>query len=225
MEDRIYGGFFVRFIAFVVDSLFAACIVGIVKFPFSIAASGGASFLTANFIFRYSFIDVLGYVGAAAYFILLTYFTHSTPGKMLLRLEVVTGTGEWTFINILYRETVGRFLSSLLYIGYLVVAIQENKQGFHDMLCDTYVVYKNLRREPAVKAVPAGGAGILASEETTFRMPADGSTGIPENPRAEDMEMAIRAVDAGFPSAFRMEESHPVPAETGQKQTGDDELN
>ena len=87
-------------------------------------------------------------MGIAAYFILLTYFSHSTPGKMLFRLEVVTKSGEWTFLNIVYRETVGRFLSSLLCIGYLAVLVQGEKQGFHDMLCDTYVVYRNMAAVP-----------------------------------------------------------------------------
>ena len=134
-----------RFAAFVIDSMIAGLMVGIVKIPFSIAAMSGADFLKGNFIFHYSLLDVLGYVGVAVYFVLLTYYTHSTLGKKLFRLEVVSPDKEWTFLNILYRETVGRFLSSLLFVGYLAIPVQKKKQGFHDMLCDTYVVYKNMR--------------------------------------------------------------------------------
>lgn len=144
LENRVYAGFFVRFVAFAIDSMIAAFIVGMVKLPFSIAAIAGAEFLNASFIFDYSFLDVLSYMGVAAYFVLLTYFSHSTPGKMLFRLEVVTSKAEWTFLNVLYRETIGRFLSSILCIGYFAVLVQTDKQGFHDMLCDTYVVYKNM---------------------------------------------------------------------------------
>ena len=156
MENKVYAGFFVRLVAFAIDSVIAALVVGIIKFPLSIAAMSGVQFLKANFIFDYSLLDVLGYLGVSAYFVLLTYFTHATPGKMLMRLQVVTKSGEWTFLNVLYRETIGRFLSSLLSIGYLAVLLQPNKQGFHDMLCDTFVVYKNMcNDEPQKQFVPA----------------------------------------------------------------------
>lgn len=151
--DVVYAGFFVRLMAFAVDSLIAALIISIIGLPVAIRASfgGGSSFWTSNFIFDYSLIDVLKYLGVTAYFVLLTYFSHSTLGKMLFRLEVVTGDGEWTFVNILYRETVGRFLSSILNIGYLAVLVTQGKQGFHDMLCDTNVVYAKMAPVRAAK--------------------------------------------------------------------------
>lgn len=195
LGNKAYAGFFVRLAAFAVDSLLAAVIVGIVKFPFSIAAAGGVGFLEANFIFKYSFLDVFSYAGVAAYFILLTYFSHSTPGKLLFRLEVITKNGDWTFLNILYRETVGRFLSSLLYVGYLAVLVQGEKQGFHDMLCDTYVVYKNMTTAPASRLMAAARAGNA------------GGVVIPSNGTASSE--GVSAV-----SAFKMEESHPVPVKT-----------
>lgn len=144
-DNRVYAGFFVRFIAYMIDSLIALIVSGIVRAPFSVAASAGLSGLKSNFIFQHSFLDVMGYIGLVGYFVLITYLTHTTFGKMLMRLEVVTADGEWTFINILYRETVGRFLSGILNIGYLIVIISAKKQGFHDMLCDTYVVYKDMK--------------------------------------------------------------------------------
>lgn len=164
-ENRAYAGFFVRFAAFLVDSLIAALAAGALKLPFAVVAMTGAGFIRSNFIFQYSLLDVAGYLGAAAYFVLLTYFSHSTLGKMLFHLEVVVTDGEWTFINILYRETVGRFLSSLLCIGYLAVLVQPKKQGFHDMLCDTCVVYKNMVAVPAVSLQPAAaGQGAVAAQ-------------------------------------------------------------
>lgn len=154
LESKAYAGFFVRLIAYCVDMLIAALVVGMVKMPFSLAASSGADFLKSNFIFDYSFLDVLGYVGIAAYFVLLTYFAHTTVGKMLFHLEV-NCEKEWTFVNILYRETIGRFLSSLLNIGYLAVIVQKEKQGFHDMLCDTHVVYKNMYQRKKTTESPS----------------------------------------------------------------------
>ena len=143
MENRVSAGFFVRLVAYLIDSLIAAIVVLIVKFPLSLA-SNTFSFLRGNFLFQYSIIDVISYLGVAAYFVLLTYFAHTTLGKMLFRLEVITEDGSWSFINVLYRETIGRFLSSLLCIGYFAVIVTPNHRGFHDMLCDTRVVYKNM---------------------------------------------------------------------------------
>lgn len=143
-EDRVYAGFFVRLIAFAIDSLLAALVVSTIKSPFAMASMSGIELFDANFIFHYSFLDVLGYVGVAAYFVLLTYYSHTTPGKMAMRLEVVTLDKEWTLLNVIYRETIGRFFSSLMCAGYFAVLVTGKKQGFHDMLCDTYVVYKNM---------------------------------------------------------------------------------
>lgn len=143
-EDRIYAGFFVRLIAFAIDSLLAALVVSTIKSPFAMASMSGIELFDANFIFHYSFLDVLDYVGVAAYFVLLTYYSHTTPGKMAMRLEVITLDKEWTLLNVIYRETIGRFFSSLMCVGYFAVLVTGKKQGFHDMLCDTYVVYKNM---------------------------------------------------------------------------------
>ena len=147
IENRAYAGFFPRWIAYMIDCVIAFIVGGIIKIPFGLAAGAGLNFLKANFIFQYSFIDVIGYLGMVSYFVLLTYFGHTTLGKALLRLEVITDDDEWTFVNILYRETVGRFLSGLLCIGYLAIIATEKCQGFHDMLCDTYVVYKNMHED------------------------------------------------------------------------------
>lgn len=153
MENKVYAGFFVRLIAFAIDSLLAALVMFTVKSPFAMAAASGVKFLEANFIFHYSFLDVLDYIAVAAYFVLLTYFTHTTPGKMAMKLEVITIDKEWTLLNVIYRETIGRFFSSLLCAGYFAVLVSQKKQGFHDMLCDTFVVYKGVVPAPAMMPV------------------------------------------------------------------------
>ena len=240
LENKVYAGFFVRFVAFAVDSMIAALAIGIVKIPFSIAAMSGVNFLKANFIFEYTLLDVLSYIGVAAYFVLLTYFAHSTPGKMLFRLEVVTSKEEWTFLNILYRETVGRFLSSLLCIGYFAVLVQKDKQGFHDMLCDTYVVYKNMVSvsTKTVRPVMPASAGVGGTAmppaavngaqrvQPMSAVPVNETSGVKSvspSPINEAPEVqSVSTAQSGQPyqapvyrqtSAFQVTESHPVQAE------------
>ena len=72
----------------------------------------------------------------------MTYFTGSTLGKKCLRLQVVSSEKEnLSFWDVLYRETIGRYLSSLLGVGYLMMLLDREKRGLHDRLADTRVVY------------------------------------------------------------------------------------
>ena len=66
---------------------------------------------------------------------------------MNLRLVKGDGNPKLTFLNVVYRETIGRFLSWFLAgVGYIMAGIDREKRGLHDMLCDTRVVYeKNIR--------------------------------------------------------------------------------
>lgn len=132
-----------RLFAYGIDVCIATILVGIIRLPLSIASMSGVKFLKSPILFHYTCIDILGYIGVVAYFVLLTYYTHTTIGKRLFRLEIICEE-EWTFVNVLYRETIGRFLSSILNVGYLAIIVQKEKQGFHDLLCDTHVIYKNM---------------------------------------------------------------------------------
>lgn len=85
----------------------------------------------------------------------MTYYYGTTLGKKLFNLKVVSTDGsELTFINVLYRETIGKYLSSIIFIGYLMISIDSEKRGLHDRLCDTRVVYNiNLPDNVATNAV------------------------------------------------------------------------
>ena len=63
-----------------------------------------------------------------------------------------------TFLNVLYRETIGRFLSNfILGIGYILIGIDKEKRGLHDILSDTRVIYgKKIKVYPVYqRPVPA----------------------------------------------------------------------
>lgn len=201
LDNKVYAGFFVRLVAFAIDSLLAAIVVSTIKSPFTMAAAAGVDLFKSNFLFHYSFLDVLDYVGVAAYFVLLTYFNHTTPGKAVMKLEVVTEEKDWTMLNVIYRETIGRFFSSLMCIGYFAVLVSEKKQGFHDMLCDTYVVYKGVVRKE--KAVP-----VLVNQPTDTMVA----------PLEEDKNMADAVV---APTYYTM----PVKGENFAEKNSAEEIN
>lgn len=142
-NETVYGGFFVRLAAFIIDWLIVGSVLLVLKLMFSMVAFMlPGDLLTTGVLFQYSIVDIILYLLGAAYFVLCTYFTRTTLGKKLMHLEVITkDQDDWNFMNILYRETIGRYINSLACIGYIVLGIDKEKRGFHDMLCDTRVVY------------------------------------------------------------------------------------
>lgn len=78
-----------------------------------------------------------------AYFIYMDVAKGQTLGKMVLKLRVVdskTGKNlDWK--GAVLRETVGRIVNSLtLGIGYLWILWDENRQGLHDKIGNSFVV-------------------------------------------------------------------------------------
>jgi uncharacterized RDD family membrane protein YckC len=91
-----------------------------------------------------------------AYF---TYFhgsTGRTPGKMLLGLQVVSAQGAPISYGVAFLRSVGYLISSVVFcLGYIWVAFDKRKQGWHDKIAGTVVII----REPQGTA-----AGITISD-------------------------------------------------------------
>lgn len=65
-----------------------------------------------------------------------------TPGKWLVGTYVMNKEGDPAgFFRMVVREWIGKPISFLVFgLGYLWILIDENNQGWHDKLVDTYVV-------------------------------------------------------------------------------------
>ncbi len=82
-----------------------------------------------------------------ALFLDMVYFTWfhgsvgQTPGKMMLGLRIVQATGEpMTFGHAFLRWT-GYLISKLaVYLGFIWIAFDRRKQGWHDKIAGTVVV-------------------------------------------------------------------------------------
>lgn len=178
-NEKIPAGFGARAAAYAVDRALLLAALGTVRLPALVSSLLGGGQLTAgSFLFRYSFLDVLCYVLSAVYFVLLTYFTGSTLGKKLMHIRVEDADGgELRFIDVLYRETVGRFLSRIMLAGYIMALVDRRRRAFHDWLCQTRVVYDlgHGAEEPAVPA-PAEAVPVTAAatHRTTLPTPAHG---------------------------------------------------
>lgn len=216
MQDKevTRAGFGPRAAAYIIDRAIILAGLLAVRTPFRLAALLGASQLTAkDFIFRYSFLDVLSWALGAAYLVLLTYFTGGTLGKKVLRLRVEKEDGEpLRLIDALYRETVGRFLSGIACIGYLMTLVDKKKRAFHDWLCDTRVVYDQVTfRAREKEAAPAPG--------WTPKTEAPAA----ETPAAESLVWSLpaqtNAAPDAVPAAMPEGETNPMPAvETEKKE-------
>ncbi|MBR1736804.1 MAG: RDD family protein [Firmicutes bacterium] len=139
-----YAGFFPRFFSYITDLLIINIISAFVRIPiwFIMIASTDSVF-NSKVLFRYTIYDVLVYACFCIYFIVMEYFTGTTFGKKMMNLRVIsTDEGEKaSFFDIFYRETIGRFLSSILWVGYICIFLTKEKKSIHDMLSDTRVVY------------------------------------------------------------------------------------
>lgn len=155
-SSNIYAGFAPRLAAFLIDSLILIVVLLPVRATFFIfSLISPSNLMTKPVLFQFSVIDIVLYLLTAIYYVSMTYYYGTTLGKKLFNLKVVSTDGsELTFINVLYRETIGKYLSSIIFIGYLMISIDSEKRGLHDRLCDTRVVYNiNLPDNVATNAV------------------------------------------------------------------------
>ncbi|MCP1101474.1 putative RDD family membrane protein YckC [Aequitasia blattaphilus] len=144
------AGFFVRLGAYLIDLIIVNASLLIIRLMLLVFMSLLSDTpLSGNILFHFSLLDIILYLCKVLYFILLTYFTGTTLGKRAMNLRVIHKNSyqKISLMEVVFRETIGRFLSSIiLYAGYLMIGIDKEKEALHDKLSDTKVVY-NLVKE------------------------------------------------------------------------------
>lgn len=126
-----YAGFWIRLVALMADSLIIIIPIGIIKFLFALIIPG--------------IVGITGLFLPWIYFILMTHYKGATLGKMLVGITVKSDDLKNLSIGkIILRETVGRFVSGItLCIGYIMAGFTQKKQGLHDYISHSVVVYKD----------------------------------------------------------------------------------
>ena len=130
------AGFWMRFWAYLIDLIVIGSLSRLFINP--IFRLFDISMADTGIFSPYVVVDSIVFFG---YFVLTTKFLHQTLGKMIMGLRVVTLNGEpldWK--TLIFREWIGRYISAILMLGYIVIAFNPKKQGFHDMFSDTVVV-------------------------------------------------------------------------------------
>lgn len=131
-----YAGFWVRFVAYFIDSIVVGIPAGIIMAILSLAIASIVPDLLIRFIGT-----ALGWT----YFILMTNKYQATLGKKAVGIIVISGKNDQSSVGrIILRETVGRIVGVLtIGIGYIMAGFTERKQGLHDKIADTVVIYKD----------------------------------------------------------------------------------
>lgn len=127
-----YAGFWIRWVANLMDFFVVLLGGAIVGFVVGVA-TGGLAVLIA---------PLLGLAAGWLYFALMeSSKTQGTLGKMALGLKVIDYEGR----RVSFGRASGRYFSKiissiLLYIGFMMAGWTEKKQGLHDMIAGTYVL-------------------------------------------------------------------------------------
>lgn len=138
-----YAGFFVRLSAAVIDGIIVFALLLLIRLPIWISSLWLQNNpLDKEILFRFSMLDIVIYLLATMYYVLMVYYGGATIGKKLLNLKVIGEEGRLSFFTVLYRETIGKYISSaIMCIGFFLIGVDSQKRGLHDILCDTWVVY------------------------------------------------------------------------------------
>lgn len=160
MSTYVYAGFWRRFVAFLIDSLFLSVIYLLLLIPLSgfilprrnyefreIDTSGVISMGTIS-----SISSFFGYAEFALLVIGIFYHTflessryQGTIGKRVLEIQVINYKGErLSFLKSLLRNVIKIISSIGFMIGYLMAGQTSKKQTLHDMIAHTLVVRKEL---------------------------------------------------------------------------------
>lgn len=165
MNEINYAGFWVRFTASFLDTLFLALPVAVVIyflsngqwFDFSIyqqnmiyAMSGNAKAALSHqphtsFTWELAFeLSVL-----VVTIIFWRRWRGATPGKKIVKIKIVDAKtmGDITNQQAITRS-LGYIISTIPFLlGFLIVAFRKDKRAFHDLLAGTAVIYENDERE------------------------------------------------------------------------------
>lgn len=133
----MYAGFWIRLGASTIDSILLLLLI----IPLLIGTYGMDSILSGKTDGGVSEF-LITWVMPAVVVIVFWIFRSATPGKMILRLKIADATtgGEPSTGQLIGRY-FAYFLSTIpLMLGFLWVAFDKRKQGWHDKLAGTIVV-------------------------------------------------------------------------------------
>ena len=141
-----YAGFVTRLMAFVIDRF----VVGLVMLLIAVSVDFVLNAFQINQILFFQKIPTqVGVIAGIATYLLLSIsydigfwlMAGQTLGKRVMGLRIVRTDGERLRLGNALRREIGYVISSILFLGFLWILFDNQRQGFHDKLAGTFVVY------------------------------------------------------------------------------------
>jgi len=132
-----YAGFWIRMLATILDALWILGVVyGTLWYLIGLDIFKPHSETTIIRIF-------LEWVFPSFVVIIFWIISSATPGKMVLKLKIVSAEtfGPVKKHNLLLRYMAYLISAAPLCLGYLWIAFDKKKQGWHDKIANTVVIY------------------------------------------------------------------------------------
>ncbi|HIP14484.1 MAG TPA: RDD family protein [Sulfurimonas autotrophica] len=157
-EEVKYAGFWIRFFASFLDTLFVALPIGIVVYFVSdgnwfdfvqyqqniqLAMSGNPHALDTQPQTSFTWELVFEFSVLLVTIIFWNRWQGATPGKKFFHVKIVDAT---TYKEITNKQAITRslaYIPSLLFfgIGFFMVGLRKDKRGLHDFIAGTTVIY------------------------------------------------------------------------------------
>ncbi len=165
METKYeYAGFWIRFLASVIDSILYALILAPVirvfykpevkEIVIPSAEQLNLSFFIDNFLKFDSLPDfIFSFVVPVLITIIFWVYKSATPGKLITKLEIVDAkTAEKPTTSQFIIRYFGYYLSTIpLFLGFLWIVFDPKKQAWHDKISKTVVVQKKITKEENIE--------------------------------------------------------------------------
>ena len=140
-----YGGFWRRVLAYLIDVILLSIVGGIIGSMFGLGYGLSMSYDTTDPTGMGGFnplVNLLSFVVGVAYFAgLESSVWQATVGKKALGMIVTDTNGNRISFLRAFGRYLGKILSAMiLFIGFIMVAFTQKKQGLHDLLASTLVV-------------------------------------------------------------------------------------
>ncbi len=149
-----YAGFWLRLVAMAIDGAILGVLIWVFNGVWSLAFGRGwmgSAVDTATSsgdatVVYWTFGLLIPFLMIAGYFIGFWGWCGQTPGKMALGIRIVRFTGEPIGWGGAVRRFLGYIISAVLLLsGFIWIAFDPRRQGFHDKLVETYVIMRQRR--------------------------------------------------------------------------------
>jgi uncharacterized RDD family membrane protein YckC len=139
-----YAGFVSRIIAFGIDIAIITITLILISLLINAVISliGLDDGVSMRVFDKLLLSGALALIYSASYFIFFWTLASQTPGKTLMGLRIVTTGGQPLNFGRSVRRLVGYAVSIfVLWLGFVWILIDNRRQGWHDKIAGTLVVY------------------------------------------------------------------------------------